>query len=142
MSLESDREAVLKVNELFYKALGTRDLELMDSVWIKSSRAGCVHPGWTILRGWEALKQSWENVFDGRDQVDIKLSKIMVELNGNVAWVTCVQEMVYVNRVPITISVSQSTNIFERHEQGWLMILHHASPIPLTNLTVPDTSLQ
>lgn len=133
MPKNPDYEEVIKVNERFYKALGTRDLELMDTVWIKDSRAGCVHPGWVMLQGWQAIRQSWENVFDPRDQVDIKLSGISVEVKGDVAWLTCIQELTYINRDPIMMNVSQSTNIFERRDSGWLMILHHASPIPITD---------
>jgi ketosteroid isomerase-like protein len=133
MPKNSDYEEVIKANERFYKALGTRDLELMDTVWIKDSRAGCVHPGWVMLQGWQAIRQSWENVFDPRDQVDIKLSGISVEVKGDVAWLTCIQELTYINRDPVMMNVSQSTNIFERHDSGWLMVLHHASPIPIAD---------
>ena len=140
MPNNSDYEEVLKVNEIFYKALGTRNLELMDQVWVKDSRAGCVHPGWIMINGWQAVRQSWENVFDPNDQVDIRLSSITVEIKGEVAWVTCIQQLIYINRDPIGINMSQSTNIFERHDSGWLMILHHASPIPITNYEFADKS--
>ena len=133
MSKNSDYEEVIKVNERFYNALGTRDLEMMDTVWVKDSRAGCVHPGWIMLRGWQAIRQSWENVFDPRDRVDIVLSGISVEIKGDIAWLTCIQELTYINRDPITMNMSQSTNIFERRDSSWLMVLHHASPIPITN---------
>ncbi|MBF8301802.1 MAG: hypothetical protein HW396_83 [Candidatus Dadabacteria bacterium] len=140
MTKNSDYEEVLKVNETFYKALGTRNLELMDQVWVKDSRAGCVHPGWIMLSGWQAIRQSWENVFDPNDQVDIRLSNITVEIKGDVAWVACIQQLIYINRDPIGINMSQSTNIFERHDSGWRMILHHASPIPITNYEIADRS--
>ena len=140
MTKNSDYEEVLKINEMFYKALGTRNLELMDQVWVKDSRAGCVHPGWIMLSGWQAIRQSWENVFDPNDQVDIRLSNITVEIKGDVAWVACIQQLIYINRDPIGINMSQSTNIFERHDSGWLMILHHASPIPITNYEIADRS--
>jgi ketosteroid isomerase-like protein len=136
MPKNSDYEEVIKANERFYNALGTRDLELMDTVWIKDSRAGCVHPGWVMLQGWQAIRQSWENVFDPSDQVDIKLSGISVEIKGDVAWLTCIQELTYINRDPIMMNVSQSTNIFERHDSGWLMVLHHASPIPIADYSM------
>jgi len=142
MSTNSDRKEVLEVNERFYKALGTRDLKLMDKVWIKDSRAGCVHPGWTMLQGWQAIRQSWENAFDPEDQLDIKLMNVSVEIKDNVAWVTCVQQLVYIKRDPIMINLSQSTNIFERSESGWLIVLHHASPVPITNYEITETQLQ
>ena len=142
MSRGSDREEVLKVNQRFYEALGRRDLELMGTVWVKDSRAGCVHPGWIMLQGWEAIRQSWENVFDPRDQLNIRLSNVNVEVRGDVAWVTCNQELIYIKRNPIMMNISQSTNIFERHESGWLMVLHHASPIPVSYPEPKETQLQ
>ena len=142
MSRGSDREEVLKVNQRFYEALGRRDLELMGTVWVKDSRAGCVHPGWIMLQGWEAIRQSWENVFDPRDQLNIRLSNVNVEVRGDVAWVTCIQELIYIKRNPIVMNISQSTNIFERHESGWLMVLHHASPIPVSYPEPEETQLQ
>jgi ketosteroid isomerase-like protein len=142
MSVDSEQEAVLRVNERFYKALGTRDLQLMDSVWVRESRAGCVHPGWIMLKGWDALRLSWENVFDPRDQVEVELSNVIVEVRGNVAWITCIQKLKYKSRTPVGINISQSTNIFERHDSGWLMVLHHASPIPIADFEVEGESLQ
>jgi len=142
MSDEADKKEVLKVNDMFYRALGTRDLNLMDTVWVQDNRAGCIHPGWIILQGWIALRQSWENVFDPNDQLDIELSNVSVEARGNVAWVTCVQKLIYKNRIPVGINLSQSTNIFELHNSGWLMVLHHASPIPFADLATKEETLQ
>jgi ketosteroid isomerase-like protein len=142
MPNSSDHQEVLKVNQRFYEALGRRDLELMDTVWVKDSRVGCVHPGWIMLQGWEAIRQSWENVFDPRDQLNIRLSDVNVEVRGDVAWVTCIQELIYIKRNPIVMNISQSTNIFERHDSGWLMVLHHASPIPVTYPEQEETQLQ
>ena len=142
MSAASEREEVLKVNERFYRALGTRDLQLMDSVWVRESRAGCVHPGWIMLRGWDALRQSWENVFDPEDQLDVELGNVTVEVRGNVAWVSCIQKLIYKSRIPVSVNISQSTNVFERRGSGWLMVLHHASPIPITDFENRDKSLQ
>ena len=138
--LESDK--ILKVNQLFYEALGTRNIELMKAVWANDEKVGCVHPGWTILKSWEAIMQSWENVFDPEDQVDISLSEIAIKINGEMAWLTCVQEMVYVNRDPVSFNLSQSTNIFEKSNNEWKMVIHHASPIPAENFKPQNKKLQ
>ena len=114
----------------------------MRKVWKNDSKAGCVHPGWTILRSWEAIMQSWENVFDPNDSVDVKLSDVKVQINGNAAWLTCTQEMIYVNRNPISFNLSQATNIFEKDSSKWLMIIHHASPIPMRNNNTNYENLQ
>jgi uncharacterized protein (TIGR02246 family) len=130
MPPDSDKNLILEVNERFYRALGSRDLELMDTVFVHDERAGCTHPGWVMLRGWEAIRQSWENVFDPEDTLDIKLHNVTVDIKGDAACVTCVQELTYIKRNPVMMNVSVSTNLFEKTESGWLMVIHHASPIP------------
>ncbi len=130
MPSDSDKDLILEVNERFYRALGARDLELMDTVFVHDERAGCTHPGWVMLRGWEAIRQSWENVFDPEDRLGIKLHNITVDIKGDAAYVTCIQELTYIRRDPVMMNVSISTNIFEKTAAGWLMVIHHASPVP------------
>lgn len=137
-----DSDEILRVNGLFYEALGTRDIDLMDKVWIKDSRSGCVHPGWTALRNWEAIRQSWESVFDPQDQVDISISNVTVDVRNDVAWVTCLQEMIYIKRDPVMFNLSQSTNIFEKKSGRWLMIFHHASPVPVQGYEPENKTIQ
>jgi ketosteroid isomerase-like protein len=132
MDKHNDNDLVLEVNTRFYKALGTRDLELMGTVFVHDDRAGCMHPGWVMLKGWEAIRQSWENVFDPRDQLEIKLHNLTVELEGDAAWVTCIQELRYINREPVMMNVSVSTNIFEKNGSQWKMVIHQASPMPIS----------
>ena len=137
---EKDNKQIHEVNELFYKALGNRDIELMKKVWVNDERAGCVHPGWTVLRSFDAIIQSWENIFDPQDQVDINLYEISLEMKGKIAWITCIQEMVYINRDPIMFNLSQSTNIFEKIDSNWLMLFHHASPLPINRQEINEES--
>ena len=132
MDTQSEKDLVLEVNTRFYKALGSRDLELMGTVFVHEERAGCMHPGWIMLKGWEAIRQSWENVFDPEDQLEIKLHNLTVELEGDSAWVTCIQELLYINRDPVMQNVSVSTNIFEKNGSGWKMVIHQASPLPIS----------
>lgn len=143
MAIETDKELILDVNSRFYKALGTRDLELMGTVFVHDERAGCTHPGWVMLEGWEAIRQSWENVFDPEDQLDIKLHNVTVDIEGDAAWVSCIQELTYIKRDPIMMNVSVSTNIFEKNESGWRMVIHQASPVPIsTQEDVGDNNFQ
>ncbi|MCH8013726.1 MAG: SgcJ/EcaC family oxidoreductase [Candidatus Dadabacteria bacterium] len=143
MAIETDKELILDVNSRFYKALGTRDLELMGTVFVHDERVGCTHPGWVMLEGWEAIRQSWENVFDPEDQLDIKLHNVTVDIEGDAAWVSCIQELTYIKREPIITNVSVSTNIFEKNESGWRMIIHQASPVPIsTQEEVGDNNFQ
>lgn len=127
-----DKDLILEVNTRFYQALATRDLELMGTVFVHDDRAGCMHPGWVMLKGWEAIRQSWENVFDPRDQLEIKLHNLSIEIEGDTAWVTCIQELTYIKRDPVMMNVSVSTNIFKKTGTEWKMVIHQASPMPVS----------
>lgn len=132
MADNSEKDQILEVNERFYRALGGRDLELMRTVFVRDERAGCTHPGWIMMRGWDAIMQSWENVFDPEDTLHINLHNVTVDIKNSTAWVTCIQELTYMKRDPVMMNVSVSTNIFEKTSSGWLMLIHHASPVPFT----------
>ena len=111
--MSQEFKEVLSVNEMFYKALGSRNLGLMEEAWIKNPRAKCVHPGWPILLGWEAIKQSWKNIFDSGGPTKIQISNVNVEMSGDLAWITCIEHISYVIRDQVQINMAQATNIFE-----------------------------
>ncbi len=138
----SEKKKILKANEDFYEALATRDLEAMKRVWLTDKKVGCIHPGWAIVRNWETIMKNWESLFNPEDQIDIKLSDISLELRGDMAWVTCIQEMVYIKRDPVTFKISQSTNIFAKDSERWFMLIHHASPIIVSSYKPEVPNLQ
>ncbi len=138
----SDKKEILKVNEGFYAALATRDIDAMKKVWLETEKAGCVHPGWVIVKNWETIMQSWKSIFDPEDQVDIKLSDMSLEISGDMAWVSCIQEMVYIKRDPVTFNISQSTNVFKKDSRRWVMLIHHASPIIVSSYKPEMPNLQ
>jgi SnoaL-like protein len=124
-------EEVLRVNERFYQALESGKLDLMEGVWVKDPRAKCAHPGWPMLLGWEAIRQSWKNIFDLGGPTKIQISNVAVEISGDLAWITCIEHISYVIGDQIQINLAQATNIFERQGSDWLMIHHHASLMPV-----------
>ncbi len=130
---DGQSEEVLRINEKFYRALENGKLDLMEEVWLKDPRAKCVHPGWPMLWGWEAIRQSWKNIFDSGVPAKIQISNVSAEVSGDLAWVTCIEHVSYLIRDRIQINLAQATNIFERQGSRWLMIHHHASPMPVPN---------
>jgi ketosteroid isomerase-like protein len=130
---DGQSEDVLRINEKFYRALENGKLDLMEEVWLKDPRAKCVHPGWPMLWGWEAIRQSWKNIFDSGIPAKIQISNVSAEVSGDLAWVACIEHVSYLIRDRIQINLAQATNIFERQGSRWLMIHHHASPMPVPN---------
>lgn len=138
-----DSEEVLLINERFYLAINEGDMSLMSEVWLAGPEAKCVHPGWPMLYGWEAVKESWKNIFESGGPEGIELSHIGVEVSGAAAWVVCIEKISHRAGDGVRAGFAQSTNVFHKTGSGWKLVIHHASPIPMPRTeTGSDTNLQ
>lgn len=127
MSVEQE---VLDSNENFYQAFNRGDLNLMQSVWAQNDSVSCIHPGWEVLRGFDAILDSWEKIFVGSENLEIKLSDIKVTGSGGMIWVSCQENLFAMSMSGVQVSKVHATNLFERIEGQWKMVLHHASSVP------------
>ena len=53
----------------------------------EADHAKCVHPGWPLLTGWDAVRSSWEAIFESTEEMRFTLGDIRVEMAGEFAWV-------------------------------------------------------
>ena len=76
-------EELKAVNQRFYDAFSDLDISVMDNVWEDSIRVVCVHPGWTPLIGWEAVRMSWDRIFQNANlmQFQVRYLNIVVQLS-------------------------------------------------------------
>ncbi|HEY9663378.1 MAG TPA: nuclear transport factor 2 family protein [Allocoleopsis sp.] len=136
----SDTQAVLAINQAFYRAFQQKDLQAMSLLWVQSSNAICVHPGRPALQGWEQIRLIWEQIFRTPDPLPLENDVIAVEVNGNMAYVIQAEKMVQqIQGRPMTAQ-SIATNIFERVTTTWLLVHRHSSPIlpPPSNQAMPN----
>jgi len=127
MSIESE---ILNANKNFYQAFNRGDLDLMKSVWAQNDSVACIHPGWEVLRGFEDIIESWEKIFVGSENLEIKLSDIKVTGYGGMVWVSCQENLFAMSMSGVQVSKVHATNLFEKVEDQWKMVLHHASSVP------------
>ena len=127
MSVERE---VLDTNENFYQAFNRGDLNLMKSVWAQNDSVACIHPGWEVLRGFDVIIQSWEKIFVGSENLEIKLSEIKVSGDGGMIWVSCQENLFAMSMSGVQVSKVHATNLFEKVGDQWKMVLHHASSVP------------
>jgi ketosteroid isomerase-like protein len=125
----SDLDDVEQANARFYRAFETLDLGRMEDVWAHGEHVKCVHPGWPLLIGWPAVRSSWEAIFEGTAEVRFTISGVLVETAGDLAWVTCTENILSEVRGRVTVTSVLATNIFERAAQGWRLIHHHGSHV-------------
>jgi ketosteroid isomerase-like protein len=125
----SDVAEVEQANARFYQAFETLDLARMDQVWAHGEHVKCVHPGWPLLVGWEAVRASWEAIFENTAEMRFTLADVRAAAGGDLGWVTCTENIFSEVRGRLTVTSVLATNVFERGPQGWRMIHHHASHI-------------
>ena len=63
--MTADERAVLAANAAFYRAFAERDVAAMDALWARSTPVACIHPGWQVLNGREAVMASWRGILAG-----------------------------------------------------------------------------
>ena len=123
-------EAVHAANREFYAALETRDLDAMGELWEHSDRVVVTHPGWPMLRGWAKVAGSWDAIFRNTGFIQFVLTDEQVTVEGDTAWVT-LDENILQSGGGEELSGSRATalNVYVRSDDGWRMVVHHASPV-------------
>jgi len=125
----SDDAEVVEANARFYRAFEALDIAEMDRVWAHGEHVKCVHPGWPLLSGWEAVRESWDTIFTNTEEMRFTLSNVSAMVGGDLAWVTCTENILSDVGGRVTVTAILATNLFERDAGGWRVIHHHASHI-------------
>lgn len=131
MDAKAEREAILRANDSFYRALEHFELDTMDELWLPAPWVRCVHPGWDVIVGWESIRQSFEQIFANTVWIRVIPTVVEARVFGEVGVVTCAENITAKNDDEVGVAVAQATNLFQRVDQRWRMIHHHASPAPV-----------
>ena len=127
--LEQRIEEVTQVNKKFYKAFESLDIASMDKVWAHQDYVTCIHPGWTIRSSWPDVRDSWVLIFNNTFSMKFALTDVIVQVAGDVAWVICVENLTTHQSDEPQQARVLATNLYERINREWLMILHHGSAV-------------
>lgn len=128
----ASNENILKVKEAntaFYNAFESLQESKMQEVWAEAEYVKCVHPGWPLLSGWKAVMASWEAIFKNTAEISFQISEVHVHIKNDLAWVVLTENIITKLGAEQTVTPIHATNIFEKINDRWLMIHHHASHI-------------
>ena len=116
----------MQVEEAFYQAFRSHDIELMKQVWHQSDEVYCIHPGSSRIFTYQLIIASWEHIFSGKEEINIQLSGRTTTINDNLS-IHNVKEVLTIDQRELGSVLA--TNIYRQtHDQGWKMIGHHGSP--------------
>ena len=127
--MNREQQEVAKANESFYRAFESLDIKRMEAVWDRNDAIQCGHPGWRILRGWQAVMESWRAIFENTPQIRLLLTDVTIEVRGGLAWVTLSENLNSSVEGQNVSAIILTTNIFEKGADGWRMIHHHGSTV-------------
>lgn len=125
-----EEQEVLAANEAFYEALQALDIERMDAVWWHEDWVICVHPGWGLIQGWEEVRESWVSIFRTTALMRVTLSRPLVHLAGDSAWIACTENVTSTFEEGFATTLVETTNIFIRRNGKWKLVHHHSAPLP------------
>lgn len=123
----------------FYEAFESADLDAMMAVWASDDEIVCVHPQGPRLQGYAAVRESWRQLFEAGAKLRFRIADVR-EFQGAVFSVHVVHEHVTSpDRTEFSPPVI-ATNVFTLTDEGWRMVLHHASvsPEPVMLADFPD----
>lgn len=120
---------VVEANARFYRAFETLDIAEMDRVWAHGDHVQCVHPGWPLLSGWDAVRASWETIFANTAEMRFTVSDVRTFVGGELAWVTCTENILSDVAGRVSVTAILATNLFAREADGWRLVHHHASHV-------------
>jgi ketosteroid isomerase-like protein len=121
-----------EANERFYRALEALDLPAMERVWLRDDDVRCIHPGSEALVGWPAVREAWAQIFASTRWMRVQPTDVRLQVIGEVGIVACAENITATQDGDVGVAVAQATNVFRYSADGWRMILHHASPAPVT----------
>ena len=127
--MSADRAAVTEANAGFYRAFEALDITAMDQVWAHGEDVKCVHPGWPLLTGWAAVRESWRAIFANTAEMRFTISDVRVEAARDLAWVTCTENILSEVGGRVGVTAILATNLFARVGDRWLLVHHHASHV-------------
>ena len=134
-------DPVNEVNRRFYEAFESLDIKRMEAIWLREDYIKCVHPGWALLAGWDAVMESWRRIFENTQQMCFTLTNVEVRVQGDLAWVTLYENLASRLQGQTNAAVVLATNIYEQRADGWFMIHHHGSPVMMAE-PEPDSTVQ
>jgi ketosteroid isomerase-like protein len=112
----------------FYRALNSRDLELMQQNWANSADVAMDNPLGGIKRGWDEIRTTYERLFDSRGAYHFEFYDYTVHDCGDLFYV--------IGRERGELNVSgramqlaiRTTRVFRRDADGkWRQVHHHGS---------------
>jgi len=114
----------------FYTAFANSDLDAMMEVWLDSDAVTCIHPVGPRINGRQAVRGSWAEIFRGSPGLRFRLAEVTRTQDALLS-IHVLHEYITVPAEDGERAPAVATNIYQLTQNGWRMLLHHASPVAM-----------
>ncbi|MBK6982112.1 MAG: nuclear transport factor 2 family protein [Betaproteobacteria bacterium] len=125
----------------FYEAFERADLAAMMVVWADGDEVVCVHPAGPRLTGFEAVRDSWMQIFTSGMKLSVRVTQSR-RLDGPSVAVRSVVESITAPGTEAAPQLVNATNVYVLTDAGWRIAMHHASPPEQVEAPVEDEAAQ
>ena len=112
----------------FYDAFERANLPAMMAVWAESDDVVCIHPQGPRIVGFEAVRESWMQIFANGATLRVRPSE-QRRFDGQSVAVHALLELVTPAGEEAPVTTVCATNVYELTTNGWRMVGHHASAL-------------
>ena len=119
----SELAAVLFVNEAYYDAFKSCDIDTMEQLWARETPVACIHPGWRALTSRDDVMESFRDIMSTDGVPDVCCRGARAFMAGENAYVICYEV--------IGGGVLVATNLFRKEAGAWRLVAHQAGPCDL-----------
>ena len=128
---QQETDAVTAANQAFYAALSARDIGTMGKVWSHADVQNIGPRSRAVDVGWDAVRNSLEGTFATFQELKVSMDQAHVKVSGSTAWVSGIEKAQRKDKAGQSSSgANLATNIYVKEGGRWLMVHHHASPVP------------
>lgn len=123
----------------FYAAFEARDLDAMMRTWSSGESVVCIHPLAAPLNGRAPIAAGWKSIFEAAGQFRIQV-ELAHESREPGLVIRVVREYLSIGQEAEPRPPILATNVYRQSDDGWHLILHHASPLQVGGPPPPRTT--
>jgi ketosteroid isomerase-like protein len=113
----------------FYEAIERADLTQMMAIWSKDEDIVCIHPGGERHSGVAEVRESWRQIFLNGAQLKFSIVADKTYPGRMLSLHNVFEQITHSAGAHPPASVV-ATNVFVLSDDGWKMLMHHASQVP------------
>ena len=117
----------MKALSEFYRALNSRDIDLMEQNWAQTDESVMDNPVGGIKRGWEEIRTVYERVFSSSGQYWFEFYDYSFHESGDIFYVVGRERGEYRAGKTVLAMAIRTSRVFRRIDGKWRQVHHHGS---------------